>query len=199
METNYLATWLNSPGQQHELNRRVRGNTARINHDNTVWGCPAFCSRFRSGCAPLGLCNCGHAPSPYCTSLVPFYVSQQTVESQCFKSREEMELLLDVDRIPEVDNPKPSKGDKTTQKNWRVTSTSLSVQDRSSKLVETPKHECLVPGCGKTYERLSHLKAHLRWHGNVAPFKCKSSSCGKRFSSLRKLQDHTKIHENRGS
>ncbi|ESO12398.1 hypothetical protein HELRODRAFT_105309 [Helobdella robusta] len=57
-------------------------------------------------------------------------------------------------------------------------------------------HNCHIPGCGKVYSKISHLKAHLHWHSDDRLFVCNQQLCGKTYTRSVELQKHLKDHSN---
>ncbi|CAF0942535.1 unnamed protein product [Adineta ricciae] len=87
------------------------------------------------------------------------------------------------------------KNRSSTKKTSEITKAKHRTSTASKKDSNTTTiHVCPYPDCGKTYNRLFHLRSHKRTHMGIKPYSCTWPECGWKFARSDELTRHFRKH-----
>jgi len=140
-----------------------------------------------------------HQVSPYATNeqTLPPAISQFS-EGVLIPQYELNPATCEILKTPTIETSLPATSSKSSKRYLARNTCACpncqqsSMFGSSSSMNKHKLHNCHVPGCGKVYNKTSHLKAHLRWHTREKRFAC--PVCNKRFQRSDNLSKHVKQH-----
>ena len=101
-------------------------------------------------------------------------------------------LCKDAQKAEAKITPKKSSPQKVI---YKCSYCAIDFESKEKYLEHEKSHadrKCTI--CGKEFQRLGHLKAHMHSHNNIRPFECQE--CGKAFFEKCSLNKHQQVHSN---
>ncbi|UJR10428.1 hypothetical protein I4U23_014632 [Adineta vaga] len=83
---------------------------------------------------------------------------------------------------------------KTTSESAKIKRKISSTKTVNKEFGSPTIYACPYPECGKTYNRLFHLRSHKRTHMGIKPYSCTWPECGWKFARSDELTRHFRKH-----